>query len=48
MISMRNFCSIFVGTGDGCGIALMFIVTGIMGGLISFVGMRNKKIKMLD
>lgn len=40
--------SLLVGTGDGAGIALMFLLTGIMGAVSSFLSLKNKAYKTLD
>lgn len=45
---LQQMFSIVVGSGDGSGIALMFICTGITGSVISFWGLRCRSLKALD
>lgn len=45
---MRNIFGSFITLGQGSGIAVMFVFTGITGALISAAGYFNKKIRTLD
>jgi Bacterial protein of unknown function (DUF894). len=45
---MKHVFMPIVGDGDGSGIALMFIFTGITGTIISLFGLMNKEIRAID
>lgn len=46
--ALKQLFSTIVGDGDGSGIALMFIFTGIVGFIISVCGLLSKGIRILD
>lgn len=45
---IQQFLSVFVGTGNGAGIGMIFTAAGIMGMLFLFILSRNRKIRELD
>lgn len=45
---LKHFFAIVIGDGKGSGLALMFIITGIVGLIISFIGLLNKELRTLD
>lgn len=44
---LTSFLHILVGSGTGCGMALMFLCTGICGSLFSYLSYRNREIQKL-
>ena len=44
----QDYCSIFVGTGDGSGIALLYIILGIVGFLGCCLFLKNRSLNSLD
>ena len=45
---LKHVFETIAGEGNGSGIALMFIITGITGSIISLLGLLNKEIRTLD
>lgn len=45
---VADFLHMIVGTGTGSGMAVMFLCTGILGSLFSFIAYRQKEIRKLD
>lgn len=45
---LQQIFVVLVGDGNGSGIALMFMITGIIGIIISLFGLRNKEIRTLN
>ena len=46
--SVTKFLQTIVGTGAGSGMAVMFLCTGVLGALFSFISYRQKDIRDLD
>ncbi len=45
---LRNVLSIFVGSGKGAGMAVMFLMTGVLGVIASFTALKSKAFRSLD
>lgn len=45
---IQSFFSFFVGAGTGSGIAAMFLLTGVIGAVSSFLALRSKTLRQLD
>ncbi len=45
---LRNVLSFFVGSGKGSGMAVMFLMTGVLGVIASFTALKSKAFRSLD
>ncbi len=45
---LRNVLSFFVGSGKGSGMAVMFLMTGVLGVIASFTALKSKEFRSLD
>lgn len=46
--TMKNIFGWIVGTSEGSGMSLIFIISGILGAIVSVIGYRIRSIRMVD
>jgi DHA3 family macrolide efflux protein-like MFS transporter len=48
MLKGENFFNSFLGSNNGSGMALMFFGTGILGSIVSLIGLLNRRLRKLE